>query len=138
MSLCIIILAAGQGARMHSDRPKVLHSLAGKPLLAHVFQTALSIDHREIFVVYGSGGEQVPEAMQGYHVSWVKQEEQLGTGHAVPIRVRGRSHVALCRNVRLDWRSLQRPAVLLDPSRRETQGLRYRDGRPSCRYDGCA
>ena len=80
MSLCIIILAAGQGARMYSDKPKVLHSLAGKPLLAHVFQTALSIDHREIFVVYGYGGEQVPEAMQAYPVSWVKQEEQMGTG----------------------------------------------------------
>jgi len=83
MSLCIIILAAGQGSRMYSDKPRVLHNLAGKPILAHVFQTALSIDHREIFVVYGTGGEQVPGAMQAYPVSWVKQEEQLGTGHAV-------------------------------------------------------
>lgn len=83
MSLCIIILAAGQGTRMYSDKPKVLHSLAGKPLLAHVFQTTMSIDHREIFVVYGYGGEQVPDALQDFQVSWVKQEEQLGTGHAV-------------------------------------------------------
>ncbi len=68
---------------MYSDKPKVLHTLAGKPLLAHVFQTALNIEHREIFTVYGHGGEQVPEKMKDYEVSWVLQEEQLGTGHAV-------------------------------------------------------
>ena len=83
MSLSIIILAAGQGTRMYSDKPKVLHTLAGRPLLTHVYQTAMALSHREIHIVYGYGGDQVPDASQDFHVSWVKQEEQLGTGHAV-------------------------------------------------------
>ncbi|MEM6998203.1 MAG: bifunctional UDP-N-acetylglucosamine diphosphorylase/glucosamine-1-phosphate N-acetyltransferase GlmU [Pseudomonadota bacterium] len=83
MSLSIIILAAGQGTRMYSDKPKVLHTLAGRPLLTHVYQTASSLSHREIHVVYGHGGDLVPDALKHYEVSWVKQEEQLGTGHAV-------------------------------------------------------
>ncbi len=83
MSLCIIILAAGQGTRMYSDKPKVLHSLAGKPLLEHVYQTAMALTHRDIYIVYGYGGEQVPDALPDFQGSWVKQEEQLGTGHAV-------------------------------------------------------
>jgi bifunctional UDP-N-acetylglucosamine pyrophosphorylase / glucosamine-1-phosphate N-acetyltransferase len=83
MSLSIIILAAGQGTRMYSDKPKVLHILAGRPLLTHVYHTAASLDHREIHIVYGYGGEQVPDASQDFQATWVKQEEQLGTGHAV-------------------------------------------------------
>jgi len=83
MSLSIIILAAGQGTRMYSDKPKVLHTLAGRPLLTHVYQTAVALKHREIHIVYGHGGEQVPETLQDFQASWVKQEEQLGTGHAV-------------------------------------------------------
>jgi bifunctional UDP-N-acetylglucosamine pyrophosphorylase/glucosamine-1-phosphate N-acetyltransferase len=81
--LSIIILAAGQGTRMYSDKPKVLHTLAGRPLLTHVYQTAVALIHREIHIVYGHGGEQVPETLQDFQASWVKQEEQLGTGHAV-------------------------------------------------------
>lgn len=83
MSLSIIILAAGQGTRMYSDKPKVLHTLAGKTLLEHVYQTAVTLSHRDIYIVYGYGGEQVPDALQDCKVSWVRQEEQLGTGHAV-------------------------------------------------------
>lgn len=83
MSLCIVILAAGQGTRMYSDKPKVLHSLAGKSLLEHVYHTAMALSHRDIYIVYGYGGEQVPDALQDFQVSWVKQGEQLGTGHAV-------------------------------------------------------
>jgi bifunctional UDP-N-acetylglucosamine pyrophosphorylase / glucosamine-1-phosphate N-acetyltransferase len=83
MSLSIIILAAGQGTRMYSDKPKVLHTLAGRPLLKHVYQTAVALSHREIHIVYGHGGDQVPDAFQDFQASWVKQEEQLGTGHAV-------------------------------------------------------
>ncbi len=83
MSLSIIILAAGQGTRMYSDKPKVLHTLAGQALLSHVYKTAAALKHREIHIVYGYGGEQVPEASQEFEASWVKQEEQLGTGHAV-------------------------------------------------------
>lgn len=83
MTLSIIILAAGQGTRMYSDKPKALHHLAGRPLLTHVYQTAMALSHREIHIVYGHGGEQVPEVLQDFEASWVKQEEQLGTGHAV-------------------------------------------------------
>lgn len=83
MSLSIIILAAGQGTRMYSDKPKVLHNLAGQPLLRHVYETAMGLSHREIHIVYGHGGDQVPDALNDFQASWVKQEEQLGTGHAV-------------------------------------------------------
>lgn len=83
MGLCIVILAAGQGTRMYSDKPKVLHTLAGKPLLEHVYHTAKSLAHRDIYIVYGHGGDQVPNVLQDFEASWVKQEEQLGTGHAV-------------------------------------------------------
>ncbi len=83
MSVSIVILAAGQGTRMYSDKPKVLHELAGKPLLEHVYQTAIAIEHRAIHIVYGHGGEQVPEQMQHLEANWVEQKEQLGTAHAV-------------------------------------------------------
>lgn len=83
MSLSIIILAAGQGTRMRSNKPKVLHTLAGQPLLRHVYKTASSLDQVKINIVYGHGGEQVPEVCQDFNASWVQQEQQLGTGHAV-------------------------------------------------------
>jgi len=83
LSLSIIILAAGQGKRMHSDKPKVLNLLAGKPLLTYVYETAMKIEHRDIYIVYGCGGEQVKNTLKNSKVCWVKQEEQLGTGHAV-------------------------------------------------------
>jgi bifunctional UDP-N-acetylglucosamine pyrophosphorylase/glucosamine-1-phosphate N-acetyltransferase len=83
MSLSIIILAAGQGTRMHSDKPKVLHTLAGRALLSHVYQTAASIEHSAINIVYGHGGDLVPDTCSGFQASWVEQKEQLGTGHAV-------------------------------------------------------
>jgi bifunctional UDP-N-acetylglucosamine pyrophosphorylase/glucosamine-1-phosphate N-acetyltransferase len=83
MPLDVVILAAGQGSRMHSDIPKVLHRLAGKPLLAHVLDTASALDPRSITVVYGHGGEQVRAALSTDAVCWVEQTERLGTGHAV-------------------------------------------------------
>jgi bifunctional UDP-N-acetylglucosamine pyrophosphorylase/glucosamine-1-phosphate N-acetyltransferase len=79
----VVILAAGQGKRMRSDLPKVLHPLAGKPLLGHVLDTARHLGAGRICVVYGHGGERVREAMATADVIWVKQEPQLGTGHAV-------------------------------------------------------
>ncbi len=83
MSLAIIILAAGQGTRMRSSKPKVLHHLAHKPLLAHVLDTARQLAPQSLFVVYGHGGRQVCEAFPGDAIHWVEQSEQLGTGHAV-------------------------------------------------------
>jgi bifunctional UDP-N-acetylglucosamine pyrophosphorylase/glucosamine-1-phosphate N-acetyltransferase len=79
----VVILAAGHGKRMHSDTPKVLHALAGRPLLSHVVETAKSLGRGRIVVVYGHGGETVRDALQDPAVAWVRQEPQLGTGHAV-------------------------------------------------------
>lgn len=79
----IVILAAGQGKRMYSALPKVLHKLAGKPLLAHVLDTALALSPTKICIVYGHGGEAVPKAFDRRDLSWARQEPQLGTGHAV-------------------------------------------------------
>ncbi|MES1981213.1 MAG: bifunctional UDP-N-acetylglucosamine diphosphorylase/glucosamine-1-phosphate N-acetyltransferase GlmU [Pseudomonadota bacterium] len=81
--LNIVILAAGKGKRMHSDRPKVLHALAGRPLLQHVLDTASLLAPSEICIVYGHGGDAVPQAMKQYQVTYVLQQQQLGTGHAV-------------------------------------------------------
>ncbi|HED18520.1 MAG TPA: UDP-N-acetylglucosamine diphosphorylase/glucosamine-1-phosphate N-acetyltransferase, partial [Gammaproteobacteria bacterium] len=84
MSLSVIILAAGQGTRMRSGLPKVLHPLGGSPLLQHVIRTAKQLDPSStIHVVYGHGGEQVREALEQEEVNWVLQAQQLGTGHAV-------------------------------------------------------
>jgi len=79
----IVILAAGMGKRMHSALPKVLHPLAGKALLSHVVDTARSLHPTTLTVVYGHGGEAVPQALQGPDIGFAKQEPQLGTGHAV-------------------------------------------------------
>jgi bifunctional UDP-N-acetylglucosamine pyrophosphorylase/glucosamine-1-phosphate N-acetyltransferase len=83
MALEIIILAAGQGKRMRSKLPKILHPLAGRPLLAHVLGTARALAPRKIVVVHGNGAEQVRAAFADAQVEWALQAEQLGTGHAV-------------------------------------------------------
>ncbi len=79
----VVILAAGQGKRMHSDLPKVLHAIAGKPMLAHVIDAARQLSPARIVVVYGHGGERVREALAADDLVWARQEPQLGTGHAV-------------------------------------------------------
>ncbi|MCB1699061.1 MAG: NTP transferase domain-containing protein, partial [Halioglobus sp.] len=79
----VIILAAGQGKRMQSALPKVLHSLAGRPLLEHVVSTALQLQPLAVHVVIGHGSEAVAQALSAYNVNWVIQEQQLGTGHGV-------------------------------------------------------
>ncbi|MFN4148239.1 MAG: bifunctional UDP-N-acetylglucosamine diphosphorylase/glucosamine-1-phosphate N-acetyltransferase GlmU [Rhodocyclaceae bacterium] len=79
----VVILAAGQGKRMRSLLPKVLHPLAGKPMLSHVLDTARALEPEKICVVYGHGGERVREALDAPDINWAKQEPQLGTGHAV-------------------------------------------------------
>lgn len=83
MSLDIVILAAGQGTRMRSALPKVLHPIAGQSMLAHVVQTARSLKPQSIQVVIGHGAEAVREQLAAEDVSFVVQSEQLGTGHAV-------------------------------------------------------
>jgi len=83
VTLHIIILAAGQGTRMHSEIPKVLHELAGRPLLAHVIACARALKPARIHVVYGYGGRQVPDGLAEANVEWVLQAEQKGTGHAL-------------------------------------------------------
>lgn len=81
--LNIVILAAGKGTRMHSDKPKVLHAIAGRPLLGHVIQCANQLVPEKIVVVYGFGGQAVPQAFSGQALHWAEQAQQLGTGHAV-------------------------------------------------------
>jgi bifunctional UDP-N-acetylglucosamine pyrophosphorylase/glucosamine-1-phosphate N-acetyltransferase len=83
MSLDVVILAAGKGTRMYSALPKVLHRLAGRPLLSHVVHTARSLKPQRIVIVYGHGGDQVQQTLRGDDLIFVEQEPQLGTGHAV-------------------------------------------------------
>jgi bifunctional UDP-N-acetylglucosamine pyrophosphorylase/glucosamine-1-phosphate N-acetyltransferase len=83
MALSVIILAAGKGTRMKSDLPKVLHTLANKPMVEHIIDTVKQINCDNIHLVYGHGAEQLQSALQAHSVSWCLQSEQLGTGHAV-------------------------------------------------------
>jgi bifunctional UDP-N-acetylglucosamine pyrophosphorylase/glucosamine-1-phosphate N-acetyltransferase len=85
----VVILAAGMGKRMQSALPKVLHPLAGKPLLRHVIDTARSLSPKKLCVIYGHGGAAVPSAVQAWSaegevaIDTALQQPQLGTGHAV-------------------------------------------------------
>ncbi len=81
--LNIVILAAGKGTRMHSNKPKVLHEIGGKPILGHVIDCAKALKPQKIILVYGFGAEAVREAFKNENLIWVNQAEQLGTGHAV-------------------------------------------------------
>lgn len=83
MKLGVVILAAGQGTRMRSKLPKVLHPLAGRPLLDHAIQAAKRLAAECVAVVYGHEGELVKGAFSDPDLIWVEQKEQLGTGHAV-------------------------------------------------------
>ncbi len=83
MSLDIVILAAGQGTRMRSALPKVLHPVADKPMLGHVIDTARSLQPQSIQVVIGHGADKVRERLAATDLNFVIQAEQLGTGHAV-------------------------------------------------------
>ena len=85
----VIILAAGQGSRMQSSIPKVLHTLAGRPLVAHVLQTARRLNADRIHVVVGYGAEAVQSAVAAADVQCHLQAEQLGTGHAVKQAISG-------------------------------------------------
>ena len=94
--LNVVILAAGKGTRMKSDLPKVLHPLAGIPLLGHVLAAADTLAPEQICVVYGHGGETLPQAIARPEIAWAKQEPQLGTGHAVQQAVPHLNPEAIC------------------------------------------
>ena len=83
MNLEVVILAAGQGKRMKSRLPKVLHKLAGRSLLAHLLGRVQEILANNVHIVVGHGGDQIREAFSEEAVNWVTQTQQLGTGHAV-------------------------------------------------------
>lgn len=82
-SLSVVILAAGKGTRMYSDLPKVLHPLAGKPMVQHVIDTALKLGAQNVHLVYGHGGDLLKDKLSDQPLNWVLQAEQLGTGHAM-------------------------------------------------------
>jgi bifunctional UDP-N-acetylglucosamine pyrophosphorylase/glucosamine-1-phosphate N-acetyltransferase len=81
--LGVILLAAGQGTRMKSNLPKVLHPLAGRPLFLHALGTAQRLNLKRVAIVIGHGADAVRSAYAGNDVAWIIQEQQLGTGHAV-------------------------------------------------------
>ena len=89
LPLHIVILAAGEGKRMNSSRPKVLMPLAGRPMLAHVLDTARALRPSRIQIVYGHLGDQVRAAATDLNdLTWVHQAERLGTGHAMQVAMR--------------------------------------------------
>ncbi|MFB9137379.1 bifunctional UDP-N-acetylglucosamine diphosphorylase/glucosamine-1-phosphate N-acetyltransferase GlmU [Vibrio olivae] len=83
MKFSAVILAAGKGTRMYSNKPKVLHTLAGKPMAKHVIDTCVGLGAQNIHLVYGHGGDQMQQELVDEPVNWVLQADQLGTGHAV-------------------------------------------------------
>jgi bifunctional UDP-N-acetylglucosamine pyrophosphorylase/glucosamine-1-phosphate N-acetyltransferase len=82
-AMSVVILAAGKGTRMYSDLPKVLHTLAGKPMVQHVIDAVGELGARQIHLVYGHGGDLLKQTLKDDALNWVLQAEQLGTGHAM-------------------------------------------------------
>ncbi|QGU89566.1 bifunctional UDP-N-acetylglucosamine diphosphorylase/glucosamine-1-phosphate N-acetyltransferase GlmU [Erwinia sorbitola] len=82
-AMSVVILAAGKGTRMYSDLPKVLHTLAGKPMVQHVIDAAKALNAQRINLVYGHGGDLLKSTLRDDSLNWVLQAEQLGTGHAM-------------------------------------------------------
>lgn len=83
MNIDVVVLAAGQGTRMKSNKPKVLHGIAGKPMLQHVIDASKALDNSKCHLIVGHGSEQVKSVINEGNLIWVQQTEQLGTGHAV-------------------------------------------------------
>ena len=83
MNITTIILAAGKGTRMRSELPKILHKIANRPLLQHVYDMSRQLNNNAIKIVYGHGAELVRDTLKELDVSWIEQKQQLGTGHAV-------------------------------------------------------
>lgn len=83
MELCVCILAAGQGKRMNSDLPKVLHPIGGRPMIGHVMAAAARLTTSRPIIIHGHGGAHLQDFYAGHDLTWVAQESQLGTGHAM-------------------------------------------------------
>ncbi|MDO9049464.1 MAG: bifunctional UDP-N-acetylglucosamine diphosphorylase/glucosamine-1-phosphate N-acetyltransferase GlmU [Methylobacter sp.] len=83
MKITTIILAAGKGTRMRSELPKILHKIANRSLLQHVYDTATQLENNTIKIVVGHGAELVTNTLKDLDADWVEQKQQLGTGHAV-------------------------------------------------------
>ena len=83
MEITTIILAAGKGTRMRSEVPKILHEIANRPLLQHVYDMSRDLENNTIKIVVGHGAERVTEALKHLEADWIEQKQQLGTGHAV-------------------------------------------------------
>ncbi len=81
--LSVVILAAGKGTRMYSELPKVLHPIAGKPMVKHVIDTAKQLEAEQIHLIYGHGADLLKQRLADEPVNWVFQAQQLGTGHAM-------------------------------------------------------
>lgn len=79
----VVVLAAGKGTRMFSDIPKVLHKVAGRPLLQHVVERAMKLHARSVHIVVGHEAQRIQDYFAGAAITWAMQENQLGTGHAV-------------------------------------------------------
>jgi bifunctional UDP-N-acetylglucosamine pyrophosphorylase/glucosamine-1-phosphate N-acetyltransferase len=133
MALSIIILAAGQGTRMKSNRPKVLHHLAGKAMLQHVVDTSRALNPEQIIVVVGHKAELVKEVMSGQSLSFVEQKELLGTGHAVaqclPVLNSGNDVLVLTADVPLVMESTIR-SLLLDSTETDVNVLSFMPANP--------
>ena len=84
-NLTVVILAAGQGTRMKSSRPKVLHQILGRPMVAYLLDTLKDLGVQDIVVVVGYQADKVQEALKNFGARFVVQEPQLGTGHAVQV-----------------------------------------------------
>ena len=82
-AMSVVILAAGKGTRMYSDLPKVLHTLAGKPMVQHVIDAAKGLGAQQVHLVYGHGADRLKATLTDCALNWVLQAEQLGTGHAM-------------------------------------------------------
>ena len=85
MPFSVVILAAGKGTRMCSSLPKVLHKIADKPMVQHVIDTVKGIGSESIHLIYGHGGDIMQQNIADSCLNWIKQSEQLGTGHAMQI-----------------------------------------------------
>ncbi len=144
------------GKRMRSDLPKVLHRLAGKPLLGHVLDCARSLAPKRLVVVYGHGGETVPQALAAPDLAWALQAPQLGTGHAVMQAVghlddgaptlilygdvpltRGRPRCSGCCRRRASTGSAVLTVDLADPDRLRPHRAPRRTDRTHRRAQGC-